>query len=41
MIDGANATVSRVVSVGVANSALRLREARTARVTVEILKKKD
>ena len=41
MIDGASASVSRVVSVGVANSALRLREARTARVTVEILKKKD
>jgi YbbR domain-containing protein len=41
MVDGATATVSRVVSVGVANSALRLREARTARVTVEILRKKD
>jgi YbbR domain-containing protein len=41
MVDGATSTVTRVVSVGVANSALRLREARTARVTVEIHKKKD
>lgn len=41
MVDGARANVTRVVSVGVANSSLRLREAKTARVTVEIRKKKD
>jgi YbbR domain-containing protein len=41
MVDDAKATVSRMVSVGVANSALRLREPKTARVTVEILRKKD
>lgn len=40
IVDGAKATVSRVVSIGVVNSALRLRESRTARVTVEITKKK-
>lgn len=41
VIDGAEATVSRMVSIGVANSALRLKDPRAARVTVEILKKKD
>lgn len=41
MVDGARSNVTRVVSVGVANSSLRLREAKTARVTVEIRKKKD
>ncbi len=40
MVDGAKATVSRTVSIGVVNSALRLREPRTARVTVEIRKKR-
>lgn len=40
MVDGAKATVSRVVSIGVVNSALRLKEPRTARVTVEVVKKK-
>lgn len=41
MVDGVRANVTRVVSVGVANSSLRLREAKTARVTVGIRKKKD
>ncbi len=36
MIDGAESTVTRVVSIGVADSSLRLREPRTARVTVVI-----
>lgn len=39
IVEGAKATVSRIVSIGVANSALRLKEARTARVTVEIIRK--
>lgn len=37
-IEGATATVVQTVSVGVTDSALRLREARTARVTVKIEK---
>jgi YbbR domain-containing protein len=41
MIDGARANVSRTVSIGVVNSAVRLRESRTARVTVEISRKKQ
>lgn len=36
MITGATSTVSRVVSIGVMDSSLRLRESRTARVTVVI-----
>jgi len=39
IVEGAKGTVSRVVSIGVVSSALRLREARTARVTVEIVRK--
>jgi len=39
IVEGAKENVSRVVSIGVVNSALRLREARTARVTVEIVRK--
>lgn len=38
MIDGASATVSRTVNVGVAEASLRLKEPRTARVTVTIVK---
>lgn len=38
MIDGATATIVKVVNIGVADSALRLRGPRTARVTVEIKK---
>jgi YbbR domain-containing protein len=41
MVDGASANVTRMVSVGVANSALRLREPRMARVTVEIVRKQQ
>jgi YbbR domain-containing protein len=41
MVDGASANVTRTVSVGVANSALRLREPRMARVTVEIVRKQQ
>ena len=41
MIDGASADVSQMVSIGVVNSALRLRELRTARVTVEILRRQQ
>lgn len=37
-IDGATATITRTVSIGVSDPALRLREARTARVTVRIEK---
>lgn len=40
MVEGATENVSRVVSIGVVNSALRLKETRTARVTVEVVKKK-
>jgi YbbR domain-containing protein len=40
MVDGAKETVSRVVSIGVVNSSLRLKESRTARVTVEVVRKK-
>jgi YbbR domain-containing protein len=40
MVDGAKETVSRVVSLGVVNSSLRLKESRTARVTVEVVRKK-
>lgn len=39
IVEGAKENVSRVVSIGVVNSALRLREVRTARVTVEIVRK--
>jgi YbbR domain-containing protein len=38
MISGATSTVSRVVSIGVMDSSLRLKEAKTARVTVVISK---
>ncbi|GMV20188.1 MAG: YbbR-like domain-containing protein [Vicinamibacterales bacterium] len=38
MIDGATSTVTRTVSVGVAEASLRLKEPRTARVTVVIVK---
>ncbi len=38
MIDGATATVNRTVNVGVAEAAVRLKEPRTARVTVTIVK---
>ncbi|NQW02465.1 MAG: hypothetical protein HQ485_00385 [Acidobacteria bacterium] len=41
MIDGVTTTVSQMVSVGVANSSLRLKDPRAARVTVVIVKKKD
>jgi len=37
MVDGATATVTHTVSIGVVNAAVRLRESRTATVTVEIL----
>lgn len=40
MLDGATATVTRSVSIGVMNSSLRLKESQTARVTVEVVKKK-
>lgn len=40
MLDGAKEDVSRIVSIGVVNSALRLKEPRTARVTVEVVRKK-
>lgn len=40
MVDGAKENVSRVVSIGVVNSALRLKNPRTARVTVEVVRKK-
>ena len=40
MLDGAKATVTRSVSIGVMNSSLRLKESRTARVTVEVIKKR-
>lgn len=38
MIDGATDTVTRTVSVGVAEASLRLKEPKTARVTVVIVK---
>jgi YbbR domain-containing protein len=38
MIDGATNTVTRTVSVGVAEASLRLKEPKTARVTVVIVK---
>jgi YbbR domain-containing protein len=37
-VEGATANVTRMVNVGVADAALRLREARSARVTVVIVK---
>ena len=40
MVDGAKETVTRVVSIGVMNSSLRLKESRTARVVVEVVRKK-
>ena len=40
MIEGAKETVTRSASIGVMNSSLRLRESRTARVTVEVIRKK-
>jgi YbbR domain-containing protein len=40
MIEGAKETVTRVVSIGVMNSSLRLKESRTARVVVEVIRKK-
>jgi len=41
MVDDAKDTVSRMVSVGVADSALRLSEPKTAGATGEILREKD
>ncbi len=38
LIDGASATVSKMVSIGVGDASLRLREPRSARVTVVIVK---
>ncbi|MEO6222011.1 MAG: CdaR family protein [Vicinamibacterales bacterium] len=40
MIDGARETVTRAVPIGLMNSSLRLKESRTARVTVEVIRKK-
>jgi YbbR domain-containing protein len=40
MVDGAKETVTRAVPIGVMNSSLRLRESRTARVTIEVIRKK-
>ena len=40
MIDGAKETVVRAVGIGVMNSSLRLKESRTARVTIEVIRKK-
>ena len=40
MIEGAKESVTRSVSIGVMNSSLRLKESRTARVTVEVVRKK-
>jgi YbbR domain-containing protein len=40
MVEGAKATVIRAVSIGVMNSSLRLKESRTARVTIEVIRKK-
>jgi YbbR domain-containing protein len=37
-VEGATANVTRMVNVGVADAALRLREARSARVTVVVVK---
>jgi YbbR domain-containing protein len=40
VIEGAKESVTRSVSIGVMNSSLRLKESRTARVTVEVIRKK-
>ena len=40
MVDGAKETVTRAVPIGVMNSSLRLKESRTARVTIEVIRKK-
>lgn len=40
MVEGARESVTRSVSIGVMNSSLRLKESRTARVTVEVVRKK-
>jgi YbbR domain-containing protein len=40
MVNDARETVTRVVSIGLMNSSLRLKESATARVTVEVIKKK-
>ncbi len=40
MVEGAKETVTRAVSIGVMNSSLRLKESRTARVTIEVIRKK-
>lgn len=40
MVDGARENVTRVVSIGLMNSSLRLKESGTARVTVEVVRKK-
>lgn len=40
MVEGARETVTRAVSIGVMNSSLRLKESRTARVTIEVIRKK-
>jgi len=40
MVEGARETVTRAVPIGVMNSSLRLKESRTARVTIEVIRKK-
>jgi YbbR domain-containing protein len=40
MVNDARETVTRVVSIGLMNSSLRLKESATARVTVEVIRKK-
>jgi YbbR domain-containing protein len=40
MVEGARETVIRSVPIGVMNSSLRMKESRTARVTVEVIRKK-
>jgi YbbR domain-containing protein len=40
LIEGAKEPVTRSVSIGVMNSSLRLKESRTARVTVDVVRKK-
>lgn len=41
MVDGASATITRSVSIGVAEASLRLKDPKTARVTVVIVKADD
>jgi YbbR domain-containing protein len=40
MVEGARENVIRSVPIGVMNSSLRMKESRTARVTVEVIRKK-